>query len=173
MTEPLSKDDDLLSPALTRADDAVDFDRPWNPSWLTLAAFFGGLAAGGWLLAENYRRLGQPEKRWPLFAALAVGWLAITIGSTWLHFHGWPGWYTAGDVNHQRNARFATRMFTLGIALAVTAQQQARWRIWAAHGGAHAPLLRPALIAIGAATVAQMGIVWAMAEAFEGGQPQP
>jgi len=151
-------DDDLLQPVLTRAHDAVGFDRPWNPAWLTFAAFFGGLAAGGWLLAENWRRLGHPERRWPLFIGMAVAWLALTAATTWLQLRGWPGVYTAGDSDHARNARNVSRLVTLGVALAVTARQQPRWKLWLAHGGEHAPLLLPALGAIGLAALAQLGV---------------
>jgi hypothetical protein len=152
-------DDDLLQPVLTRADNAVGFDRPWNPAWLTFATFFGGLAAGGWLLAENWRRLGHPERRWPLFAGMALAWLALTAATTWLHLRGWPGVYEAHSSVHARNARNVARLLTLGLALAVTARQQKRWKLWLAHGGEHAPLLQPAVGAIALAALAQFGVV--------------
>jgi hypothetical protein len=63
-----SFDDDLLAPELTEADDAVGFDRPWNPWSLVTLTFFFGLPAGGSLLALNFDRLGMPGRRLPALA---------------------------------------------------------------------------------------------------------
>src|SRR5690606_30786669 len=60
---PLPADDDaLLTPSLTAADDAVGFDRPWNPWSLVMLVFFAGPLFGGVLAARNFVRLGQPER---------------------------------------------------------------------------------------------------------------
>ncbi len=54
--------EDLLEPTLAEEDDAVDFDRPWNPMSLTILTFFCGVTAGGILLAINFKRLGMHSR---------------------------------------------------------------------------------------------------------------
>src|SRR5687768_3132414 len=67
--------DDLFRPTLTEQDDAVGFDRPWNPWSLVVLAFFFGLPGGGTLLALNFRRLGMPQAIWPVLAVVVLGTL--------------------------------------------------------------------------------------------------
>ena len=50
--------DDLFSPTLTPDDDIQGFDRPWNPNYLPLCAFFGGFVGTSLLVWMNQARLG-------------------------------------------------------------------------------------------------------------------
>lgn len=148
-------DDDLLAPTLTPLDDAVGFDRPWNPQWLVFVAAIGGLMAAGWLLGENFRRLGRPERRWLTVALTTAVALATVSFGVWVHLHGWPGAYVAGNQEHKRMFRLANQALAIAVALGVAAVQQPRWRIFARHGGEHAPLFRDAVVAIAAAVAVQ------------------
>src|SRR5690606_37884850 len=64
-------------PSLTAADDAVGFDRPWNPWSLVMLVFFAGPLFGGVLAARNFVRLGQPERSAPAIGLFVAIWLAI------------------------------------------------------------------------------------------------
>src|SRR5262249_22153508 len=86
-------DDDLFTPTLTEADDAVGFRRPWNPWSLVFVAFFRAavmpapwaLAGGGGTLALNFARLGVRQRVLPagalvLAAALVAHWIPVWLG---------------------------------------------------------------------------------------------
>lgn len=71
---------DLLQPSLSRADDGLVFNKPWNPSYIMILAFFGGFSAGGILVLFNETRLGLGGRRFlwlvPLFFVIWLGWIA-------------------------------------------------------------------------------------------------
>src|SRR5687768_4790814 len=81
-------DDDLFTPTLTETDDAVEFDRPWNPWSLVTLTFFFGLVAGGGLLALNFRRLGIRGRLYPALAVVGVVVAASAAFLAWLAASG-------------------------------------------------------------------------------------
>ena len=134
--------DDLFAPTLTEDDDALDFDRPWNPWSLVILTFFFGLVAGGTLLALNFRKLGLRQSVAPtlglvlvvafLLAAASAGLIAASAGG-----QAHPG-LRAGF-------RFLVPAVNAGIAMVIAAGQQKRFRLFQASGGPPGKLLWPAV----------------------------
>jgi hypothetical protein len=136
-------DNDLLAPELTEADDAVGFDRPWNPWSLVTLTFFCGLLAGGGLLALNFARLGMPGRRLP---TLAVVLLLTTVGVLAVAWAVGSGLITA-DASGRQTSRWVLRVGFLLAAMVIAAQQQKRFRIFHASGEPPGHLLWPAVVA--------------------------
>jgi hypothetical protein len=138
-------DDDLFTPTLTDADDAIDFDRPWNPWSLVVLTFFFGIVAGGGLLAHNFRRLGIPDRFYSTLAIVAVATVIIVAAQTAMS-PGDPG--SPADRDAARTVRFLGKAAACLTAMAIAAPQHRRFRLYQATGREPGRLLKPALAAI-------------------------
>jgi hypothetical protein len=78
--------EDLLRPTLTEADNATEFNKPWNPIYFVYVALIFGLAGPGIFLTLNWRRLGAPQYVLRtlvgslLFSLLSSGAYGLAIG---------------------------------------------------------------------------------------------
>jgi len=122
-------EEDLFRPTLTEEDDAVGFDRPWNPYHLVLVTFFSGLPGGGVLLALNFRRLGMKEK---------VHFALWEIGAASVLLFALAGWLAAG-YRHTANWSSTSQLLRLGlqaisvvVALLIAGRQRRRFRLFEA-----------------------------------------
>jgi hypothetical protein len=136
-------DDDLLAPELTDADDAIGFDRPWNPWSLVTLTFFCGLPAGGGLLALNFDRLGMPGRRLPTLAVVVALTTLVVLGRVWAMGSG----LIPTDQSGRQIGRWATQAIFVLAAMAIAAPQQKRFRIFQASGEPAGHLLWPAVTA--------------------------
>ncbi len=162
-------DDDILTPSLTAHDDAVGFDRPWNPNYLVLVGAFFGVIPMGILLAENFKRLGRPQAYAPLLTFAFVAGVALAALAGYAHAYGIPGLYVAGSVDHRRGLRTANMLLAVGVGLAIAHRQRRRWEIHTGHGGGSAPLLKHALGAIVAGVAVQLMVALPFAISASGG----
>jgi len=118
-------DPGLFEPVLTAADDAVGFDRPWNPWTLVFCTFFFGLMAGGLALAVNFRRLGLPQHFWKTiwFSALVTA-VALTALVQLTE---------SGTLSRDRATQQSVRMIKKALwvicAICIAQFQQRRWRL--------------------------------------------
>lgn len=149
--------DDLLSPKLTEADDAVGFDRPWNPWSLVTLTFFFGLLAGGGLLAFNFDRLGMPGRRLPTLA-LVVG--VTTAGILALSWATGSGLVPAGDRGAQRSARWVVRAVFVLVAITIAARQRPRFRLYEMSGDPPGGLWKPGAAAGAISLLYHLVIGW-------------
>lgn len=132
--------DDLLTPTLTAADDALGFGRPWNPNGVTLASFFGGPLTAAGLFAINARRLGLPRQVVPIlvsFGLLAVLHIAVIIKAK-------QGELAVDD----RSIRLGSSLVTVVAALGIARLQGHRFRLFVRSGGDLAPLFRIGILAV-------------------------
>jgi hypothetical protein len=150
--------EELFRPTLRENDDAVGFDRPWNPWSLVMIAFFCGVIAGGGLLAFNFRRLGMKGKLYPVLAIVALVALAQAGLSLWLLGSGRLG---AEGRDAVRTAQWMGRAVATLFAIALATPQQKRYRLFQASGLPGGHLLWPALAAIAAQFA--FSLLWAAA----------
>lgn len=61
----------------TAAPSLGDTKPPWNPKAIGFITFFFSFLPGGIMLALNYERLGQPEKKMPTLLAVIVGFVVF------------------------------------------------------------------------------------------------
>jgi hypothetical protein len=138
-------DDDLLRPSLTEEDDAIGFDRPWDPSSLVMLAFFGGLVAGGGLLALNFRRLGLKDRFVPALLTVALSEIVWTCALIWLIGYGS---HPLIDFVSWRSYGLAAHIFTCFLALVMARFQQKRYRLFKTRRLPDGKLFVPALAAL-------------------------
>lgn len=119
---------DLLTPVLTEEDDALGFDRPWNPWFLLLIAFVFGIVPGGVLLALNFRRLGRPRGTVPALAVVVAA--ALMDSAAWAIVDRFvdPEGSAFGYLGF--GALVAPRL----VALAIARRQRRRFRLCRACG---------------------------------------
>jgi hypothetical protein len=146
MSMRFDPNDELFRPTLGAEDDAVDFDRPWNPWSLVVLTFFFGLIAGGGLLAFNFQRLGMKGRLYPTLALVAVASLLIVGVQFWLLE---SGRIVPENRESTRMVRWAGKAVSTLIAIAIAAQQQRRFRLFQVSSLPGGHLLWPALAAIG------------------------
>jgi hypothetical protein len=153
-------DDDLLTPTLTDADDAVDFDRPWNPWSLVVLTFFFGLLAGGPLLALNYERLGIRRRFWVTAAVVGVFGVGLIALYAWI-IYAHPALDT---VEGRRWVRWGKQAVETLIAMGIAQPQLRRWRLFHASGLQGGNLLWWGVAAVLAATITQflLGLFFVM-----------
>lgn len=72
---------DLLQPTITHADDAVDFDRPFQPMWMVYLTPILGLLFTGSVLVYNYGRLGMGQRRVPAAIFVVLASAVLFFGS--------------------------------------------------------------------------------------------
>ena len=139
--------DDLLSATLDERHDLQGFRRPWNPDTLVFLSFFIGAWAGGWLVAENFRRLGLKQRFMPFLAAfIAIG--SASVGLALWMMHG------KGELFYEENkiySRLGHRILTVALALLAAYYQRNRWRIFDASGKRRGELWTAALAAFAVA----------------------
>lgn len=126
------QDDDLLRPSLEEEDDAVEFDRPWKPASLVFLTFFGGLLAGGVMLALNERRLGRSERYNPT--------MLIAVGATLLIYGVYSFLWATGAITRtedggdgERIGRIVVRAVSVGVAMFLSWRQSSRFRLAEMH----------------------------------------
>lgn len=142
--EPTSRADaKLLRPSLAPDLSARGFRRPWRPTSLLYAAFWGGPVAGGVLAALNWQRLGQPGRgRWALLWTLPVA-----LGLPLLLLARQEGW-TEGTVFELRLSRVLLVAVAVGFTYAVSRAQHGLVNAFEAQDGKPASLWLPGLAAI-------------------------
>jgi heme A synthase len=142
--DPRAGTDDLLRPTLTVEDDESGFDCPWSPMALVFVAFFGGLPAGGGLLALNFRRLGRPERVAPAMVLVVIlTILVVAVG-------GYLAASKAGaaDRSTSQYFRLGARAFAVVVSLALAASQAKRYRLFSQSDRPKGKLLVPIIAAI-------------------------
>lgn len=133
---------DLLTPVLTADDDAVGFDRPWNPWYLVMVAFFFGMLAGGGLLAVNFRRLGQGRRFGPAAAVVLATTVALIAG--WLLLEP----RTGSSRALYESLRIGRRAVAVLVAIGLATLQRRRFRLLEVCDLPAGMLLGPAVLAI-------------------------
>jgi hypothetical protein len=156
-------DPELLRPTLTDADDAVGFDRPWNPWSLVTLTFFFGLIAGGGLVAFNFRRLGMPGRFYPALAMVATASLLVAGGMEWALAQGVV---QTSDRESARLARWIVRGISCLIIIAIAAPQQRRFRLFQMSGLPGGSLWKPGIAAAVIALGLELGIHFAFRSIF-------
>ncbi len=116
--------EDLFRPTLTEADDDHGFAGPWSPYVALWAAFLGGLPAAGWLLAENFRRLGLRSWAVPSLIGALVSWVVASLGIV--------VWYTNGplEAGERSLMRILLQALAVGFAGLVSMRQRRRWQLY-------------------------------------------
>lgn len=153
-------EDDLFTPTLTEEDDAVGFERPWNPWSLVVLTFFFGIPAGGGLLALNHSRLGVPRK------ALRAVLLVITATLLFAGLRGWGITYLheESQLRLLNLGQKAVETLTAG-ALAWT--QQRRYRVFRGSAGEPGRLPLPGILAAVLSLIVQMALAMLFASVFD------
>lgn len=146
-----------MRPCLTEEDDAVEFDRPWNPTNLLLLTFFGGLPAGGVLFALNERRLGRPE-HFTRTLVVMIGASLVVYGV--LAYLRVAGIFTAGEGDVKSVSRLVVRGISVGVAMIFSWQQSKRFRLAEMHDVEMGKHLAPVLLALVLGVVAVMIIMY-------------
>lgn len=148
---PLAEDD-LFQPTLTESDEPAGFNRPWSPSTLIYVVFFCGLPGGGFLFADNYRRLGQPKRFWPA--------IAISFSGSIL-FYGVVGFLAgfASWAGERVIMEIIARVYSVAFAFYFYSQQRHRFRIFGLSNQPAANPLIPAILAfVGTAAFAYLTV---------------
>lgn len=153
-------EDDLFTPTLTEEDDAVGFERPWNPWSLVVLTFFFGIPAGGGLLALNYSRLGVPRK------ALRAVLLVITAALLFAGLRGW-GITHLHDESQLRLLNLGQKAVETLTAGALAWTQQRRFRVFRGSAGEPGRLLLPGILAAVLSVIAQMALAMLFASLFD------
>jgi hypothetical protein len=153
-------EDDLLTPTLTEEDDAVGFERPWQPWSLVVLTFFAGIPAGGSLLALNFSRLGVPRRVLPaVFSVIAATLL----------FSAWRGW----SLHHLpvdgawRLLSLAQRALESLAAGGLAWLQRRRYRVFRGSGGEPGPVLLPGVLAAVLSLAVQAALMLLFASLFD------
>ncbi len=140
-----TEENELLRPTLGASDDIAGFDRPWNPSALTITAFFLGPFGGGWLFFENFRRLGRRRE--------ALLWLAIFVSAgvaytAWVYSQRYgPGGVDTG-VELARTTRHLGKLVAVVLGCVAAWRQAPRWRLFTMSDGEPGKLWAPIGIAL-------------------------
>jgi len=131
--------DDLYRPTLSASDDVARADKPWDPSSLWVATFFGGGIAGALLFGLNAKRLGVPRQAlWlapTLFAAAVAALVAIVVF----------------EARLADNERIVSRIVGVALGAIGWSVQRRRFRTVVAAGGEPGKALLPSLAAIAGA----------------------
>jgi hypothetical protein len=155
--------DDLFKATLTEADDAVDFDRPWSPWSLVILTFFGGLVAGGGLLALNFRRLGTRGRVFTTLAVVGVVTVVMAAATAWTVT--WGG-IDPSDREARRVHRMVQKAIECAVAAAFAVQQRRRYRLFQTTGLEAGRLVVPALAAVGISIVVTTILVFGFMALF-------
>ena len=143
--DQLSPQDDLLKPTLAKNDDVTGFANPWNPDSLVMAAFFAGPFAGGFLIAQNFKRLGIPDRFGPALGLfVGIGFLATMTLTSLIRFEC----IDLADPTTRLICRWGTRGATIVLALIVTRWQKQRFRLYMHDGHQPTSLWVPGIIAV-------------------------
>lgn len=129
---------DLLRPVLTERDDFTGFHRPWSPWTLLVLTVVGGPIGGGYLYAENARRLGE---RRGAIALTALGFVVLT-GLLLLAFE---------RIDREAQPllfRLATTGTSAVGALVAASFQRRRHQLYVSSGGEHGKLAAHAVPAV-------------------------
>jgi hypothetical protein len=152
----MSRTEELLSPSLTASDDTRGMQAPWNPQWLVFITFFFGWAPGAALLALNFRKMGMSRWAAATWVAAVVGSVAIALIYSPMVIGALQGTL---DPSQQRTTRWIVRGVSAAVALVLAHFQRERYRLWLMTHGAAAPLFRPALAAVLAGGLAELGLM--------------
>ena len=126
----------LLQPSLGRQDDLSGFDKPYNPWNLVMAAFFFGPLGGGWMLANNFGRIGQRRRVVPCMLAFLGLAIVLTTILVW--------WSEPGVPREQARVvpwwvKRGGQALTVVVAMVVAAMQKQRYRLYEHSGGEQGP----------------------------------
>lgn len=162
-TDRTAPDEDLLKPSLDQQDEASGFADPWNPASLVFAAFFVGPLAGGYLIAQNFKRLGMHARFGPTLAVFVTVGVVVTGTVMGLAYFDV---FDSSDQEIRRLARLLARAVTIVMALIFTHQQKARFRLYLHSGHEPASLWGPGIMAFIAGFVLGALLVFIFAAIF-------
>ena len=150
---------DLLQPSLTREDNLVSFQKPWNPLGLFFVAVFGGILPAGLLASANFHRLGLGRRRLIMALELTLAtslFLALIVALI-------AKFWAPSITDNSLLLVLYNRALALGMIWSLVRQQSRRFGLYAS-GNAVGTIFPYAIGAIATAGILQGFLMFKLAE---------